>query len=76
MVTHPVIPSQNHNDLKLSKLSNDPISLDDLIEGSEKLNNTRQYGNGVDLMRAVMASISSSMDETYITLNKNYVQYR
>jgi len=50
---HRVVPATG--DEKLSKLSEFKGSIDDLIEGTVKLNGQRQYGYGVDVLRMWVA---------------------
>lgn len=59
---HSVLSSVDSQETKISKSSRDRLNLEDLINGTLKLNNERQYGQGVDILRAVIASLDYSLD--------------
>jgi isoleucyl-tRNA synthetase len=52
--THSVIVDKEFE--KLSKISDNQINVDDIINGVEKANHTRQYGFGADILRLWVSS--------------------
>ena len=66
LVTHPLVASIE--DTKISKLSKDLINLNDIISGPQKLNDQRLHGHGVDIVRALVCTITGDMDEPITNL--------
>ncbi len=67
---HPLITYNQESDTKLNKNKNESASIEDLIQGTVKLNGERQYGMGVDTLRLwALSKISKdSIDKDYITV--------